>query len=685
MAEQRIPYSYKQLQDHESFRILRLLPCNTQHSDQGEPASDDMLEVELKEVNFSETPDYECLSYTWGSLSLTSTVLVDGKTLPTTRSLETALHMLRKRGVLDTPWIWIDAICINQSDLDERAGQVRLMRAIYSYARRVCAYLGEAANESNHVPLLIEQIILAVEKWQETNHSPDGTPARISEEEYSIYGIPSYHDAAWITLKHFFSRPWFTRVWIVQEVVLAYELILVCGDWALPMEAMIRLARLVDQHDLPFLMISPGPAQRAFEQIGLISTIALYGFERDERTGRSCRPTLSILFLITALQVDNATNPHDNLFALVGISKEYNELELQPNYTLPITETYRQFATYCVRAGKGPDLVSGVQIPRPNLGLPSWVPDLERKVSNYRPLGHEYYLDDIEDQGPQRRPSNDPFLDDFLNGTSSFNTYMDSFRDQVPKAGGEGSMMYVEPCGKRLVAAAYIIDTIESVGSTEFRTKFLNKEENGKHFWETEDIDALAGLEDLAGCLAELALFLQDSKIYAGEIGRKDALLKTILCGKKNRRGDEDLNDPSTLLDEFLATTKFAPNDLGPVIESHLQTICHCLPNTTVVWHDLSEGELFRLCKRLQHFFFLAAAMCEGRRRMRTRTGYVGQIPSVAQPGDVVAIIQGALSPSLIRPNAGAYIMVGQCYLHGFMYGEVCSMPQYRTQQIVFV
>ena len=90
-------------------------------------------------ANTDRTP-YEALSYTWGDTSHLAAIKVDGCIYPVTSNLESALRALRDPEKAKV--FWVDAICINQSDINEQGQQVRIMWDIYSSAERAVVWLG---------------------------------------------------------------------------------------------------------------------------------------------------------------------------------------------------------------------------------------------------------------------------------------------------------------------------------------------------------------------------------------------------------------------------------------------------------------------------------------------------------------------------------------------------------------
>lgn len=177
----------------------------------------DPLRGRLQVVDWDCTPNYGALSYTWadgkGDASLSRRIFLDDtpdesakvlpKALPITFNCGRALRCLRKRETEVV--IWVDAICIDQSSLTERSHQVAFMKQIYSRAKTVHVYVGE---EECGDDLTGAQAMEAL--------AAQGTVKIISSAEDTV-------------LDRFLSRPYFSRLWVVQEVLLARSLTLHCG------------------------------------------------------------------------------------------------------------------------------------------------------------------------------------------------------------------------------------------------------------------------------------------------------------------------------------------------------------------------------------------------------------------------------------------------------------------------
>lgn len=212
--------------------------------------------------NVEEAPPYEAISYVWGTELAEEPIICNGTSMPVTKNLFDALKHLRPFPNWDSvvPWstkhplhtsrrpawsnfarnrneqrenmnaqtlVWIDALCINQEDIEERANQVKLMRRIYEKAAMVKIWLGKGdpivltGNASAHigrfgsVPVVLSFIAQALRNIQAgTNRMAMTKPAEDSVHRNLSYGLPIPSAKEWSIVRVFFSNPWFQRVWV---------------------------------------------------------------------------------------------------------------------------------------------------------------------------------------------------------------------------------------------------------------------------------------------------------------------------------------------------------------------------------------------------------------------------------------------------------------------------------------
>ena len=177
----------------DSIRLLRLMPYENKSTERAG------IQCKLFEYNLQDrgkrTHLYEALSYTWGGSDKPRSISINKRNLVVTENLYTALLHLRDRSLERI--LWIDAICIDQENLEEQGQQVQLMAKIYSKAARVLVWLGETAHSSDAA---LEYICLAANE-ESTERS---------KEEMNEHTI------------ELLQRPWFQRIW-VREQTLNYN------------------------------------------------------------------------------------------------------------------------------------------------------------------------------------------------------------------------------------------------------------------------------------------------------------------------------------------------------------------------------------------------------------------------------------------------------------------------------
>ena len=190
--------------DSCSIRLLRLQPsCD--------PSAKINCTVFHTTINHSGHTSYEALSYTWGDTRHTAEISLSGHAFNATVNLESALRALR---MPDKPrTLWVDAVCINQDDLDEQAAQVRMMWDIYNAADCVVVWLGPEVGDSG----------TALE-----NFARKEAQTRLAAREKMRERPPNNRDSRWcgchagdfdthpprIGIQSLFGHRWFTRVWV---------------------------------------------------------------------------------------------------------------------------------------------------------------------------------------------------------------------------------------------------------------------------------------------------------------------------------------------------------------------------------------------------------------------------------------------------------------------------------------
>lgn len=166
--------------------------------------------------------------------------------------------------------VWADAICINQKDIEERNNQVPLMGSIYPLARRVIVWLGPADPEHTETALKVLKMVGAACRIEQRGREVGS----IHDEIKCLFDcvIKCFTPAVCASLDELFTRPWFSRIWCVQEIRLASDALVLCGEYEVSWETLsLAVAWIgdgtVDNEKLPyerpdgiFRSIQTGPA-----------------------------------------------------------------------------------------------------------------------------------------------------------------------------------------------------------------------------------------------------------------------------------------------------------------------------------------------------------------------------------------------------------------------------------------
>lgn len=341
-------YTYKPLGEGPFIRLLKLYPG---------PAHQD-LKGNLEHVSLDSTKTknpFVALSYVWGNALKPFTLSIGrAKTIRITASLHFALKRLRdpKRSVL----VWADAISIDQNNDNEKGRQVRLMSTIYSSAKYVCAWLGEEGERSNSAINCLRKIRKALQPSKQTTKVP----------------LPSAENLVWNAICKFLSRDWFRRVWIVQELVLAPKIILLCGDQKLEWDDIYTVATFCSfeaEKSNAALMNSISQAAAPVLSLGRL--------RNAYHNNGSTTAQQGLLTLFKDFGHTQSTQSRDKLFAFLGLACDADDPGFNPDYIAPLEDVVRRYAGVFVRRGQGMNLLyhAGIHKLEADTRFPSWVPN----------------------------------------------------------------------------------------------------------------------------------------------------------------------------------------------------------------------------------------------------------------------------------------------------------------------
>ncbi|KAL4806397.1 heterokaryon incompatibility protein-domain-containing protein [Aspergillus unguis] len=306
--------------DHEKFdfasdsiRLLRLKPGT----------GDEPLHAEFETVRINQTPlpRYEAVSYTSDGDGADSTCPVYigdyWDVAYVSANCGKALRRFRQRK--GERWLWVDALCRTQEDSDEKSAQVHMLREIYSRAIKVLAYVGDEQTDFGPAFMFLKD-----------------TTSSLGDRNVQT------------SLSMLLEQPYFSRLWTIQETLMARELEIFCGS----------LSARWPRHSLE----TPEVQVPSW----LLKDPKWFPF--------SGRDLFSILMETSQYQ---CSDPRDKVFAVLGLLADKT---IRPDYTLPVESVYIGIAAYIIQKCQTMDLLA-LAGQNKMFSLPSWVPDWSQSLS----------------------------------------------------------------------------------------------------------------------------------------------------------------------------------------------------------------------------------------------------------------------------------------------------------------
>lgn len=313
--------------------------------------ANDPIQFSLQATTFETVLEdhYEALSYTWGNPRAVCEIFCKDSrsgitcSMAVTANCYDALKSLRLPGA--TRILWIDAICINQDDIQERGAQVAMMRSIYSNASRVVVYLGESDDES-------ESVLQYAHDQHESVDFPRTTGV----------SVPPPSAEAW---RKFCSRPWFTRTWVLQELSSAQKVEVRCGSISVPWEA------LEDYYD----NLGSRATRNAFHAPAGHQAML---FIKWIRRHNSDDTALRLLEILRRTRWCLSSDSRDKIYGVVPMLGRVEDLPLlRPDYRCSVEELFTDLAVFFYdRLGYDIFREASMDCSGGRLdSLPTWVPD----------------------------------------------------------------------------------------------------------------------------------------------------------------------------------------------------------------------------------------------------------------------------------------------------------------------
>ena len=366
-------YNSVPLPNARSIRLLQIHP----------PSDDGSICCSLKpfELLSPSKPQHHAISYTWGPPTYQAAqngmtnerccpIICNGQVLLITENL---LHYLYH--VTDeSHYLWIDAICINQNDIAERNSQILMMTEIYATAKMVHVWLGEKDEHTQPAMRLLG--VLGSMPLQDLSRMDPLNPS--NAEHWEISGL-SIDESDWSALSQFFQRSWFHRVWILQEIVVSNQCIVVCGTYLITWKLLNVVSNyLISTSFCPTRPLREDDKQAAATtfpfpiRIGnSVAAITMLWHKRNQHYEGQFE---SVIETSRGFQ---SSDSRDKVYAILGLCQGVYRGEIMPDYAKTVTDVYIEVTELLLRTCKNLNALSMVEdrLYRNRDDLPSWVPD----------------------------------------------------------------------------------------------------------------------------------------------------------------------------------------------------------------------------------------------------------------------------------------------------------------------
>ncbi|KAK0117282.1 hypothetical protein ONS96_013115 [Cadophora gregata f. sp. sojae] len=374
-TESARPYPSPKMTDAHEIRILELLPGLKDEPIQG------LLTIE----HLWDDPRYEALSYAWGTSTTTRPIKLNKTEFDITPNLETALLHLRDEK--ESRRLWIDALCINQSDPVEKQAQVKLMSDIYPAAENVLCWLGPEADDSD----LVFQRLQELAEFKKASGSDSDDENDSDSDEQSDAEVWFEKQSFLSALFKLLSRAWWSRLWTCQEFALTLrDPQIICGEKTMPWSLFRLAARQQALRMANPMMLQGKTGMTELDPTTFWETYEiLYGFLAAcilrNSSGFAGLPRTSLFHPLYAMTIltrrYRCLDSRDNLFGLLSFLLEPHRALLPPNYLQPAETVNTKFSAAALAVSRSGRLYSYLSVGSHSCGkLPSWVFDLSSRI-----------------------------------------------------------------------------------------------------------------------------------------------------------------------------------------------------------------------------------------------------------------------------------------------------------------
>ncbi|KAF5601881.1 heterokaryon incompatibility het-6 [Fusarium pseudocircinatum] len=631
------------------IRLLRIIP-GTQNA---------VVSSLMSVVNLDDNPTYKCLSYTWGEpggnetdeiwSKPSQTILINGSEMHIRQNLYNALVALCQYGILGP--IWIDALCINQNDIEERNSQVSQVANIYKSSEEVIVWLGHEREYTQTAVACFQRLPITRQELLSDEH------VVLRDKAFTSC---NFTDSELLAMTRFFTdHAWFGRTWTLQEMWLARDMTFMCGTIYASVDVILAGSSIA--HDNYSSRSVTEDIQRTPAITWLMNfTYDLIAKLRKEVDGTSPSP---LGFEVDYHRARHATDPRDKVYGLLAISDTTTvDRYMEPvvaDYSKSVQEVFSIAAAHCLlntTSWRGLSYIgdrSRYHIPN----LPSWVPDYTQAIP-WRLL--------------QRR---------------SEDTFKTATHQQVCIEYDINSPYTIHsPCSYFDTITAVTTAYWEDIEGYSQMIEILNLALNPfpvKTFGEDNVLSVVARTltADQAG------IYDYDSYDFVGQFGQMTYGMLWSSISKNPDIANQLLKSRDTSLSKALFYIGI--EDHGDLLSGLLHPYRQLYETEEQIELEssLTEYRDQSLKARTSLIQLDWGSASHKRSLFRTKKGHLGLAPQTIQVGDEVGILQGAEVPHVFRRDSGSETslsLVGDAYVYGIMYGELESEdPEFSRVRLV--
>lgn len=655
LAPTNFPY---QALGSQSFRLLKV---------DHKADTNNAWQLDEYPLGSEHCPKFAAVSYVWGEKIWDNVITLNGREFRVLNSIYPLLEVIRSNEVLKSyDWFWIDSICINNNDVSERASQVQLMDRIYKNSTITIIWLGPQTTGSDQGI----EFFLTLATWRDRLDNIWKTQ--------NIRQLPNDLDDSerWEALADILRRPWWRRAWTTQELILPDNVVFFYGTKHISRPQFHKGIYSIFLCNPRENLISRNDRNTPWNRRRILQW-------RDEGADQQHPIELSLIALIAFTGDYFSWDPKDRIYAYLGLINDQDKgLVGTPTYDSGVSAgmVYANVVKSFIQIYKSLDIICFAtlfnelnQLPEKNrttVTVPSWIPNWNIRVhvfvtpllvsqsgvsyiGNFRPI-------------PSRTNTEDPAL-------------YTAAGDRVPQCSISDDLETIKCKG-------IILDFIDGLGTT--GVKPINSERD------QYDLGLIPSAQPQNQSVAN---FLDPGQINERRHSLLDEIIRCMVLDRQDR-----YLSIHTPLDRFRAEFAYliTSKNINANSSAYQQFYSWIEDNQALLCRGFRLEELFESARLItvppefslpeQSEDSLPSRLNDTtnpnkmrKRLIVTEQGFVGMAPWQARQGDIICVLYGCHVPVLLRRHGEGCKFIGECYVDGFMKGEILCQPE--SQDVDFI